>query len=96
MKKTIIKIFHYLEPMWCGKDKKISLRAVLSLLFSFDFIRNLSYAVMRWDSDRSLEGLSMVLGIEAALIAALLGLTTYQNIIQSKIDSSNGTSESVV
>lgn len=74
------RIFKYFEPAWTGADGKISLRAVLAIAFSIDFIRNLSYAVIKWGGDRSLEGLALVLGIEAGLIAALLTLTTYQNV----------------
>ena len=74
------KIFRYFEPAWQGNDKKISLRAVLAIAFSVDFIRNLSHAIWKWDAGRSLEGLSLTLGIEAGLIVGLLGLTTYQNM----------------
>ncbi len=74
------KVFKYVEPIWSGNDGKISLRSVLSIAFSIDFIRNISHAIYRWDAGRSLEGLSYVLGIEATLIVALLGLKTYQNL----------------
>jgi len=74
------KIFKYFEPAWQGNDKKISVRAVLAISFSVDFMRNLSHAIWKWDAGRSLEGLSLTLGIEAGLIVALLGLTTYQNM----------------
>lgn len=76
----IKKIFKYLEPLWCGNDGKISLRASLAILFSVDFVRSLSHAIWKWDAGRSLEGLSLTLGIEAGLIVGLLGLTTYQNL----------------
>lgn len=74
------KIFRYLEPAWLGNDNKISLRSVLAIAFSIDFMRNLSHAIWKWDAGRSLEGLSLTLGIEAGLIVALLGLKTYQNM----------------
>jgi hypothetical protein len=74
------RIFKYFEPAWTGNDGKISLRACLAIAFSIDFIRNLSHAIYKWDSGRSLEGLSLTMGIEAGLIVGLLGLTTYQNI----------------
>lgn len=74
------KIFRYFEPMWQGNDKKVSLRALLAIAFSIDFIHNLSHAIWKWDAGRSLEGLSLALGIEAGLIVGLLGLTTYQNM----------------
>lgn len=81
------KIVKYLEPAWTGNDGKVSLRAILAIAFSADFIRNLSHAIWKWDAGRSLEGLSLTLGIEAGLIVALLGLTTYQNLQFNKIDS---------
>ena len=74
------RIFRYFEPAWTGKDRRISLRAVLAIAFSIDFIRNINYAIFKWDAGRSLEGLSLTLGIEAGLIVGLLGLTTYQNL----------------
>lgn len=74
------RIFKYFEPAWTGNDKKVSLRAILAIAFSVDFIRNLNYAIWKWDAGRSLEGLSLTLGIEAGLIVGLLGLTTYQNL----------------
>lgn len=73
-------IFRYFEPAWLGNDGKVSLRALLAIAFSVDFIRNLSHAIWKWDAGRSLEGLSLTLGIEAGLIVGLLGLTTYQNM----------------
>jgi len=81
------KIFGYIEPLWQGPDKRISLRSSLAIAFSVDFISNLSHAIYKWDGGRTLEGLSLVLGIEAGLIIALLGLTTYQNMAAQKIDS---------
>jgi hypothetical protein len=74
------RIFKYFEPAWTGNDKKVSLRACLAIAFSIDFIRNLNYAIYKWDAGRSLEGLSLTMGIEAGLIVGLLGLTTYQNL----------------
>lgn len=74
------RIFRYFESAWTGNDGKVSLRACLAILFSIDFVRNLSHAIWKWDSGRSLEGLSLALGIEAGLIVGLLGLTTYQNM----------------
>lgn len=74
------KFFKYFEPAWTGNDGKVSLRAILAIAFSIDFIRNLSHAIWKWDAGRSMEGLSLTLGIEAGLIVGLLGLTTYQNM----------------
>lgn len=88
----IQQLFWYVEPMWLSSiDNKMSLRAVLAMAFSIDFISSLSFAVRKWSEGRSYEGLAMVLGIEAGLIAALLALTTYQNT-QSGITKSVETS----
>jgi hypothetical protein len=83
----IKKIFNYLEPLWTGTDGKISLRASAAIALIVDFISNLHHSIYRWDEGRSLEGLSLVLGIEAGLIVALLGLTAYQNMSTYKTDS---------
>lgn len=53
---------------------------MLAIVFSTDFVKNISHAVYRWDSNKSLEGLALVLGVEASLIAGLLVLKTYQNV----------------
>lgn len=81
------RVFNYIQPLWCGADGRISVRSTLAIAFSIDFISNLSHAIYKWDGGRTLEGLSLVLGIEAGLIIALLGLTTYQNMAAQKIDS---------
>ena len=81
------KFFKYLEPAWTGNDGKVSIRSVLAIMFSINLIMNLTYAVRRWDSGRSLEGLALVLGIEAGLIAGLLALKTYQNSTLKPLDS---------
>ena len=73
------KIFKYLEPMWLGSKNKVSIRRVLAIVFSIDFIGNVSYVIRRWDAGKSVSDASMLLGIEAGLIAALLALTTYTN-----------------
>ncbi len=83
----IKKFFKYIEPLWSGPDGKISLRSTLAIIFSYGFIKQLSYAIYKWSDGRSMEGLSLVLGIEAGLIVALLGLTTYQNMATQKIDA---------
>ena len=74
------RVFKYIEQLWIGADGKMSLRASLAIAFSIHIIRTISHAVWRWEAGRSLEGLSLIIGIEAGLIAALLSLTTYQNI----------------
>lgn len=91
----IKRIFKYLEPAWSGNDGKVSLRAILAIAFSIDFIRNLSHAIWKWDAGRSLEGLSLTLGIEAGLIVGLLGLTTYQNLSMFAKTGSDSTNQTV-
>lgn len=79
----LVKIFKYLEPAWTGNDGKFSARSALGIVLSIHLMRNISHAVWKWDSGRSLEGLALVLGIEASLIAGLFVLKTYQNSISS-------------
>lgn len=74
------KIFAYIEPLWLGKNNKVSIRSVLSIAFSWNFMWNLSHAVNKWEAGRSMSDLAIVLGIEAGLIAGLLALRTYQNV----------------
>lgn len=81
------KVFKYIENLWLGADGLPSLKAVLAIAFSIDFIRNLSYAIYKWDAGRSLEGLSLVLGIEAGLIVSLLGITAWTNVSAKKIEA---------
>lgn len=81
------RLFHYIEPIWLGTDNKMSLRAVLAIAFSIDFINNLSYAIQKWSIDRSLEGLSLVLGIEGSLIVSLLGIAALTNVAYQKMNA---------
>lgn len=84
------KLFKYVEPLWLGKNGKISIRRVLALAFSVDLIRNLSEVIANWEVGKSYADIAMLLGLEAGLIAALLALTTYsQNISQSSIPNQN-------
>lgn len=87
------KLFKYIENLWLGVDGKVSLRASLAIAFSIDFISNLSHSIYKWEAGRSLEGLSLVLGIEAGLIVALLGITAYSNISSQKIESQSNMSQ---
>lgn len=80
------KSFFYIENLWVGRDRKPSLKAVAGIALLINFMINISHAVHRWDSGRSMADLALVLGIEAGLIAALLGLTTYSNIQHRMID----------
>lgn len=81
------KFLKYIRAAFEGEDGKLSLRALLATAFSIDFIRNLSHAIWKWDAGRSLEGLSLVLGIEAGLIVSLLGITAWSNMTSKKIDA---------
>ena len=82
------KVFKYIEPLWLGTNDKISIRKVLALAFSTDFVRNTSHAIYKWEIGKSYADVAMLLGIEAALVAALLSLTTYTAMINKKIDNS--------
>lgn len=92
------KIFKYIEPLWLGNDKKISLRSVAAIGLIIDLIinihncasvvvklLNLVYKDKTIDPalvasiSGNLAQIAMILGIEAALIAAMLALKTYQN-----------------
>ena len=87
------RFFKYLEPIWLGNKNKVSIRRVLALAFTIDFIRNTSYAIHKWDATKSFSDVAMLLGIEAGLIAALLSLTTYTSVVNDKLN--NSSSESV-
>lgn len=80
----LVSIFSYLEPMILGKDEKVSIRRVLALCFSIDFINNMNFIVHKWEMGKSYADVAMVLGLEAGLIAALLSLTTYSNIVNKE------------
>lgn len=73
-------VFKYFEPLWLGSNGKLSINKVLAIAFSIDFISNMSYIVHRWSVGRSYAEVAMLLGLEAALIAALLALKTYANM----------------
>lgn len=81
------KVFKYLEPLWLGANNKISIRRVLALAFSIDFIENMSFVIRKWEIGKSYADVAMLLGIEAGMIVALLGLTTYSNMIKTKLDA---------
>lgn len=69
-----------IKQMISGADGQISLRRTLALLLSIDFIYNLHYIFRYWEIGQSYADASMLFGIEAGLIAALLSLTTYNNV----------------
>ena len=102
------KFFRYIEPLWTGKDKRISLRSVAAIALITDFVinvHNCSYVVIKVlkliMTDKSIDAgviaslsgylaqIAMILGIEAALIAAMLALKTYQHNFEFKQPSSN-------
>jgi hypothetical protein len=85
----IIKIFKYIEPIWIGTNNKLSIRRVLALVFSLDFVRNLHHSIFAWEIGKSYADAAMLLGIEAGLVAALLSLTTYSNSLAKKQTDEN-------
>jgi len=86
----MIALFKYIEPLWLGNKGKISIRRVLALAFSIDFILNTHHAIHTFEQGKSYADVAMLLGIEAGLVAALLSLTTYSSMMNSK---KNETSE---
>jgi hypothetical protein len=81
-------ILKYIEPIWLDDTtNKLSIRRLLALVFSIDFVMNTSYVVHHWELGKSYSDGAILLGVEAGLIAALLSLTTYSNIIKAKIDA---------
>lgn len=78
------KFFFYFRPLIEGRDNKISIRKTLSLVFSIDLVRNISHVIHKWELGKSLAEATMLLGLEAGLIAALLSLTTYQSVAANK------------
>lgn len=91
------KFFKYIEPLWTGRDGKLSLRSLAAMALIVDFVLNVhncSYVVIKVlkliTIDKTIDAgviaslsgylaqIAMILGIEAALIAALLALKTYQ------------------
>lgn len=81
------KVFKYIEPLWLGTNNKLSIRRVLALVFSIDLVRNTSHIIHKWELGKSYADVAMLLGLEAALIAALLSLTTYSGYITKKLDN---------
>ena len=70
----------YIEPLWTGHDNKISLRRILAIVFSLNLLRDISTVLFNMSKGVSIAEATMLLGLEAGLIAALLSLTTYSNI----------------
>jgi hypothetical protein len=67
--------------MWLGSNNKVSIRRVLTLIFSFNLILNISRTLNNPILASSYADVAMLLGIEAGLIAALMSLTTYTNSV---------------
>ena len=80
-------MFKYIEPLWLGNKSKISIRRVLALAFSIDFILNTHHAIHTFEEGKSYADVAMLLGIEAGLVAALLSLTTYSTMKLNKDNS---------
>lgn len=80
-------IFRYIEPIWLGSNKKMSIRRSLALCFAIDFIINTSHAIHNPVEGKSYADVAMLLGIEAGLVAALLSLTTYTNAVKQKAEA---------
>lgn len=85
----IFKVFRYIENLWIGRDGKPSIKTVIAIALSVNFISNLSFAIHKWGDGKSLSDLALLLGIEAGLITALLGLKAYANVQQSIIENKN-------
>lgn len=81
-------LFKYLEPIWLDDTtNKVSIRRILALIFSIDFVINTSFIIHHWELGKSYSDGAILLGVEAGLITALLSLTTYSNIVKAKIDA---------
>lgn len=78
------------KQMISGVDGQVSLRRSLALLLTLDFVYNLHYIFRNWEVGKSYADASMLFGIEAGLIAALLSLTTYNNIAHINKDKPDG------
>ena len=76
-----------MEPMWIGADGKISIRRFLALVFSINLIFNTYHIIHHWEIGKSYSDAALLLGVEAGLIAALLSLTTYSSVHNSKNNS---------
>jgi hypothetical protein len=65
------KLFRYIEPMWLGNDKKVSLRSVAAIALIIDFIRNVHDS-----ASIVVKVLNLIYtdkGVDSALIAAMSG-----------------------
>ena len=71
------KIGSYIENIWIGDDKKPSLKRVLSIVFSLHIVHIVNTC-------KDMSNVALVIGVESGLIAALLGLASYQSVQYSK------------
>lgn len=81
----IVSFWKYWEPIWTGRDGRPSIRAMLAIFFSWKLIENLDYAVRKWEAGRDLGALGTLILALAGLIAALLGISAYQNVQTDRI-----------
>jgi len=79
MVNKIKQFIRYVRSIWEGKDNKPSLRSLAAIYLLYNFVENLNYGI-RHCLDHIAE-IAMLLGIEAGLIAALLGLKMYENLM---------------
>jgi hypothetical protein len=89
-----MKVINYFRPLIEGRNNKISIRRTLALVFSVDLVRNISHVIHKWELGKSLAEATMLLGLEAGLVAALLSLTTYQTIAINK-NNTNQTDDKI-
>lgn len=82
----IKKIFNYFEPLWTSKDKKPSIRRLLSLFFT------LLFAIEVLKENTQVE----VLWAIGAMIGGLLSLTTVQNLGHASIDKDKEISKDII
>lgn len=75
-----IKLFKYIEPIWLGTNGKLSIRRVLTLIFSFNLVWNITEVINNPKLNTTYSDIAVLLGIEAGLIAALMSLTTYSTV----------------
>lgn len=71
MLNVMRSVFKYIEPLWVGKDDKISLRSVGAMALIIDFVinvHNASYVVIK-----VLKLITLDKTIDAAVIASLAG-----------------------
>lgn len=82
-----IRVFKYFEPLWMGRDNRISWRAVLSMILAWKMVENFDFAVQKWEAGRPMSDVVAGLWVFAALIGGLLGFTMYQNVQADRIEA---------